>query len=96
LHPSLLHEAAEKQLNERYEEVKADVVEWRKFGDLPAALAAIASLRPDVDRFFDETMVMVEDKAIRDNRLALLARLFSEFSTIADFSEIVVRQASNA
>jgi glycyl-tRNA synthetase beta chain len=41
-----------------------------------------------VDRFFDEVMVMAENEAVRRNRLALLAELLREFTTVADFSEI--------
>ena len=52
------------------------------------ALEAIATLRPRVDRFFDDVLVMAEEEDLRRNRLALLARLLKEFSTIADFSEI--------
>jgi len=49
----------------------------------------IATLRPLIDRFFDKVMVMVEDESVRANRLALLQAMLNEFSTIADFSEIV-------
>lgn len=42
-----------------------------------------------MDAFFDKVMVMVEDERVRANRLALLRALLKEFSTIADFSEIV-------
>jgi glycyl-tRNA synthetase beta chain len=52
-------------------------------------LAAIASLRPDVDLFFDKILVNDPDPAIRQNRLSLLSSLLTELSTIADFSEIV-------
>ena len=52
-------------------------------------LAGIASLRPGVDLFFDKILVNDPDPAIRQNRLALLYSLLTEFSTIADFSEIV-------
>ena len=55
-----------------------------------AALEEIASLRPQVDAFFDAVMVMVPEAEVRANRLALLARITAEFSRIADFSEIVV------
>ncbi len=48
-----------------------------------------AALRQPVDAFFDKVMVMVDDERVRANRLALLRDLLSEFSTIADFSEIV-------
>ncbi|MCI0402627.1 MAG: hypothetical protein L0212_03795, partial [Acidobacteria bacterium] len=54
------------------------------------ALRQIASLRPQVDRYFDKVLVNVEDQALRENRLTLLAHLLREFSTVADFSEIVV------
>ena len=57
-------------------------------------LAAIASLRPQVDLFFDKILVNDPDPAIRQNRLALLHSLLTEFSTIADFSEIVTQGAS--
>jgi glycyl-tRNA synthetase beta chain len=49
----------------------------------------ISKVRPVVDKFFDKVMVMVDDEDVRSNRLALLQRLLFEFSTIADFSEIV-------
>ena len=53
------------------------------------ALEQIATLRPHVDLFFDKVMVMVDDPAVRQNRLALIARVLDGFSSIADFSEIV-------
>src|SRR5712692_2382345 len=53
------------------------------------ALLLLATAREPVDKFFDKVMVMVEDPRVRANRLALLQTLLTEFSTIADFSEIV-------
>jgi glycyl-tRNA synthetase beta chain len=53
------------------------------------ALLLLATAREPVDKFFDKVMVMVEDPHVRANRLALLQTLLTEFSTIADFSEIV-------
>jgi len=53
------------------------------------ALKEIASLRPKVDLFFDKVLVNAPDAKIRQNRLTLLQTLLAEFSTIADFSEIV-------
>jgi glycyl-tRNA synthetase beta chain len=60
-------------------------------GDYREKLAAIATLRPQVDTFFDKILVNDPDPAIRQNRLALLSSLLTEFSTIADFSEIVTQ-----
>ncbi|MGD0989570.1 MAG: glycine--tRNA ligase subunit beta [Candidatus Sulfotelmatobacter sp.] len=53
------------------------------------ALLLLSTAREPVDRFFDKVMVMVGDENVRANRLALLRTLLREFSTIADFSEIV-------
>jgi glycyl-tRNA synthetase beta chain len=53
------------------------------------ALEQIASLRPRVDTFFDKVLVNAKVERVRDNRLTLLHNLLTEFSTIADFSEIV-------
>ncbi len=57
--------------------------------DYTDALIQLSTLRPDIDLFFDKVMVMVDDERVRANRLALLQNLLNEFSTIADFSEIV-------
>jgi glycyl-tRNA synthetase beta chain len=58
----------------------------KEYGD---ALTLLSSARESVDAFFDKVMVMVDDEKVRANRLALLRTLLKEFSTIADFSEIV-------
>ena len=55
----------------------------------PEALERIATLRPAIDSFFDHVMVMAPEAHLRRNRLALIASLLSDFSRIADFSEIV-------
>ncbi len=52
----------------------------------------IGPLRPKVDLFFDKVLVNAPDANIRRNRLALLHSLLQEFSTIADFSEIVTER----
>ncbi|MGB9106830.1 MAG: glycine--tRNA ligase subunit beta, partial [Terriglobales bacterium] len=66
-----------------------ELSQQRKYVD---ALSEIATIRPAVDTFFDKVMVMVEDERVRANRLALLQSLLNEFSTIADFSEIVTEK----
>jgi glycyl-tRNA synthetase beta chain len=53
------------------------------------ALELIATLRPQVDRFFNEVMVMDDDPYVRNSRLSLLDSLVRTFSKVADFSEIV-------
>ena len=61
----------------------------RQAGDYAAGLASMATLRPAVDTFFEDVMVMDPDLYIRANRLALLRDILGGFSGIADFSEIV-------
>ncbi len=65
------------------------VEDLRKRNQYHEALEQIATLRPHVDLFFDKVMVMGENPAIRQNRLALIASVLGSFSSIADFSEIV-------
>jgi glycyl-tRNA synthetase beta chain len=86
---SLIEESAERELAARIPQVAEQVAALRQRKRYERALTEISKLRPAVDSFFDKVMVMVEDERIRANRLALLATLLGEFSTIADFSEIV-------
>jgi glycyl-tRNA synthetase beta chain len=65
------------------------IEEHRKRKEYSDALLLLSTARARVDAFFDKVMVMVEDERVRANRLALLRTLLKEFSTIADFSEIV-------
>jgi glycyl-tRNA synthetase beta chain len=48
----------------------------------------MAQLREPVDRFFEEVMVMAEDPAVRQNRLALLAQLHQVMNQVADISRL--------
>ena len=65
----------------------------REEGDYDSALSDAASLRPLLDRFFEEVMVMVDDEQLRANRLAILKTIYASFSNIADFSEIVTEKS---
>ena len=86
---ALLKESAERALAEQVPHTAKRVESLRVDRNYEAALLEIAKLRPAIDYFFDKVMVMVEDARLRANRLALLQTLLKEFSTIADFSEIV-------
>ncbi|MGH9511860.1 MAG: glycine--tRNA ligase subunit beta [Terriglobales bacterium] len=76
-------------LSATLEEIRPRAREDIHGGNYANALRRLSALREPTDKFFDEVMVMVEDEAIRSNRLALLQSLLNNFSTIADFSEIV-------
>jgi glycyl-tRNA synthetase beta chain len=57
-------------------------------GNYDEALSHIATLRPKVDTFFDDVMVMAEEPGLRRNRIALLSSVSILFKDIADFSMI--------
>jgi glycyl-tRNA synthetase beta chain len=84
----LLKEEAERALNTKLDEVASKVRGARDRHDHPAALKAVAELKPAVDRFFDDVLVMAEDAGLRQNRLALMKRVGDLFQGIADFRKI--------
>jgi glycyl-tRNA synthetase beta chain len=87
---ALLTDSTEKALAERSAELANQVNTLRAERNYKGALEQIATLRPQVDAFFEAVMVMAPDARVRANRLALLERVLADFSGIADFSEIVV------
>ena len=89
--PNLLSPGPEQELYQAFVQVRKAAEEHSGYRE---KLAAIASLRPKVDLFFDKILVNDPNAAIRQNRLALLHNLLTEVSTIADFSEIVTQGAS--
>lgn len=74
--------AAFRLARERFEAMAAE-------RNYVAALEAIASLRPEIDAFFEQVMVMDPDPMVRSLRVTLLAEIVETFSTVGDFSEIV-------
>ena len=90
LDASRLTEPAEKELAERMGATSQTTQELARTGDHLAALMAVSKLRPAIDSFFDHVMVMVDDRNLRAQRLALLEKLLKDFSSIADFSEVVM------
>jgi glycyl-tRNA synthetase beta chain len=90
--PELFQEEAERRLHAAARRVAQEAEGHKKVRGYREALQGIAKLRPEVDEFFDRVMVMAEQEEIRRNRLTLLAELLAEFSTIADFSEIVASE----
>lgn len=83
---SLLQDAAEKTLATKVEQQADKVLPLFEQGDYANALQSLASLQEPVDSFFNDVMVMAEDEAVRDNRLALLNRLHNLFLRVADIS----------
>lgn len=88
VNPDLLTDAAEKSLYSQLSEMQHQVRPLLDSGDYASILKALAALRDNVDRFFDDVMVMVDDEAVRNNRLALLNQLNLLFLKVADISRL--------
>jgi glycyl-tRNA synthetase beta chain len=84
-----LIEPAEQHLYAEVVRVAPQVETLRAQQKYPEALERVATLRPAIDSFFDQVMVLAPEAHLRRNRLALIASVLSDFSRIADFSEIV-------
>lgn len=82
----LLSEEAEQKLAQKVAEKAQSVAPLLAAGDYTATLESLAELRPSVDEFFDNVMVMTEDASLRLNRLALLSQLRGLFLEVADIS----------
>ncbi len=85
---ALLEGGAEMDLHASLQPVGAKIAECNAKRDYATSLRAIATLRPALDRYFDDVLVMAEDEAVRRNRLVFLAGMLKALSTIADFSLI--------
>ena len=81
-------EECEKKLYAGLQQAQQDVTALMAEGDYPGVLRTIAALRADVDAFFDGVMVMADDEAVKNNRLALLTQVAGLFAGLADFSRI--------
>jgi glycyl-tRNA synthetase beta chain len=91
---SLLKDPAESALWRNYLQVRPEVDTARKNHDYGAALRSLASMRGTVDEFFKQVMVMAEDPAIRNNRIALLFTVSQLFRSIADISKMVIEKGA--
>ncbi len=86
----LLTDEAEKTLALQLEQKQSLAVSLLGQGAYTETLASLADLQPAVDQFFDEVMVMADDKQLRNNRLNLLKALRDLFLQVADISLLVV------
>lgn len=89
---NLLEEGAEKALFTHLRSMEQTVKPLYDVADYKTILTQLASLREPVDAFFENVLVMVEDQAIKANRLQLLARLQSLLQGVADISLLQLNQ----
>src|SRR5471032_401956 len=88
VNPALLQDTAEKNLAAAVIRVQPEVEAAFARGDFAGTLKTLAQLRDDVDAFFNDVMVMAEDVALRNNRLALLSSLHVMMNRVADISKL--------
>lgn len=86
--PGLLQDQAEKDLAAAVARVQPEVDAAFAAGDFSGTLKTLAQLRDQVDAFFNDVMVMADDVALRNNRLALLAVLHGMMNRVADISKL--------
>ena len=77
-------EVDEKNLYQAINSIEKDCITLFDNGDYTQGLQKLASLRSPVDAFFENVMVMSDDKAQQTNRLALLKRMQQLFLRVAD------------
>jgi glycyl-tRNA synthetase beta chain len=90
---SLLQAPAERRLFDTASSLLPDIARRAADYDYENLYRALSPLRPVVDTFFDEVLVMVESAEVRANRLSLLAFVDALYQTLADFTRVVLREA---
>ncbi|MCP3025648.1 glycine--tRNA ligase subunit beta [Halobacillus sp. A5] len=88
----LFENESERNLFEAYSKVHNRFVEEYKEGRLEAAIEQLAEMAEPIHSFFDQTMVMAEDEAVRTNRLALLRNIADDTFLFADLNEVEWKQ----
>lgn len=90
LNPSLLREKEERELHTTFSIIKENVLPMISKGEFMQAQRMILRIRSCINNFFDNVLVMEEDKRIRKNRLALLQLISKLLFQMADYSQIVI------
>jgi len=85
-----LQDETEKRLNDLAGAVGMQIEEMIAEHDYRRALESFAALAPELETFFNDVMVMVDDEAVRKNRMSLLRKVGSAVMKIADVTKIVV------
>lgn len=86
INSALLTEPAEKALADKLVQLQPQLAPLFADGNYQQALTLLADLRENVDQFFEDVMVMADDEALKNNRLALLTNLREQFLHVADIS----------
>jgi glycyl-tRNA synthetase beta chain len=88
LDPALLVEPAEVEVSEALERLDGQLDAALEAGDYDAAVESAAELGPSLDRFFEDVLVMAEDRSVRANRLRLLLNVRDTLGKLGELSQI--------
>jgi glycyl-tRNA synthetase beta chain len=88
LDPALLLEEAETDVAQALERVDSEIAAALDAGDFGAAVESAAELGPLLDRFFEDVLVVAEDRAVRANRLRLLLNVRETLGRLGELSQI--------
>lgn len=80
-------EESERELFNLYTELKAKGENIQDM-DIVDAIKVLATYKDSIDKFLDTTMVLVDNKLIKNNRLSLISLIIDEFNSVFDFKEI--------
>ncbi len=80
-------EESEKELFNLYSDLKAKNINLTEI-DIVEAIKVLARFKSSIDKFLDSTMVLVDNKLIKNNRLSLISLVLNEFNSVLDFKEI--------
>jgi len=86
--PKLLNDSFELNLYNRYSEIKVYFTEESMKNAPSSTLDAIASIAPDLDRFFENVLVMDKNIKVKQNRINLLTNIKNLISRFVNLSEI--------
>lgn len=87
--PALFSEQAESALYDKWHAQREQFAASAARGEIAQAIKLLSSLKPAIVDYFDHVMVMAPDEAVKNNRLATLAGIADDISSIADFSKLV-------
>lgn len=86
---ALFADAAEGQLYAAWQNQRDAFAKAMESRDVAGALSSLSGLKPAIQAYFDNVMVMAEDERVRANRLATLHAIAGDIAQIADFSKLV-------
>ncbi|MCY8207227.1 glycine--tRNA ligase subunit beta [Bacillus subtilis] len=91
IQPDLFENEYEAKLFDAYQTAKQNLQENFSKKDYEAALASLAALKEPIDAYFDHTMVIADNEALKANRLAQMVSLADEIKSFANMNALIVK-----